>query len=134
MFSIQLENETLHNKYYRNVIFTSTNMQLVLMNLPVNTNISKEIHKDHDQFIKIEEGICKVITPDKISILNAGDAVIIIAGTQHEVINIGSINLKLYTIYTPPEHKAGLIQEYNDNKIEQVQNGGSIMLLCFLPQ
>jgi mannose-6-phosphate isomerase-like protein (cupin superfamily) len=125
MFVTKLEKETLDNQYYRKVIFTSKKMQLVLMNLPVNTNIPAEIHEDHDQFIRVEEGTCIVKTPTKTETLNDGDAVIIEAGTEHEVINTGKINLKLYSIYTPPEHKDGLTQKYDNGKLVEVLSGGT---------
>ena len=110
MFHVKLEKDTINNTYYRHVIFTAKHMQLVLMSLKPGTNIPEEVHENHDQFIRIEHGNCKIITPEKTVNMGDGDAVIIPAGTKHEVINIGDDILKLYTIYSPPEHNDGLIQ------------------------
>lgn len=109
-FKINLEKETIENTYFRNVVYTASKMQLVLMSLDENTNIPMEIHEDHDQFIRIEKGTCEIITQlSEKMILNEGDAVIIPAGTHHEVKNIGNEKLKLYTLYSPPEHKHGTL-------------------------
>jgi mannose-6-phosphate isomerase-like protein (cupin superfamily) len=84
-------------------------MQLVVMSLLPDENIPLEIHKDHDQFIKIEKGHGVAIignTNKKKVLLQKGDCIIIPKNTYHEIKNIGSIKLKLYTIYTPPEHDA----------------------------
>ncbi len=127
VFPIKLEKETLKNTNYRNVVFTSPNpkgIQLVLMNLKPNQEIGLEVHKNPnvDQFIKIEHGSAQVIiieNYEEISettstyLLNEGDAIVIPAGTYHNIINPDSRkNLKLYNIYTPPEHPVGLVQKY----------------------
>jgi mannose-6-phosphate isomerase-like protein (cupin superfamily) len=93
VFFNNIEDSSLKNNYYRKVLFTTKNMQLVVMSLLPDENIPLEIHKDHDQFIKIE-------------ILQKGDCIIIPNNTYHEIKNIGSVKLKLFTIYTPPEHDA----------------------------
>jgi mannose-6-phosphate isomerase-like protein (cupin superfamily) len=118
IFHTNLEKKTLSNKYYREVICTSKNMQLVIMSIPVGENISYEIHQDHDQFIRIEKGKGEAIIGEKEKIehiktylLEDGDCIIIPANTHHEIINIGSEPLQLYTIYTPPEHDPSKIDK-----------------------
>ena len=107
IFHTNLENLTTSNTYYRKVLCTSNNMQLVIMSIPVGENISYEIHHDHDQFIRIEKGKGEAIIGEKNKItypLIDGDCIIIPANTYHEITNTGHKPLQLYTIYTPPEH------------------------------
>jgi mannose-6-phosphate isomerase-like protein (cupin superfamily) len=109
VFYKNIENISIKNNYFRKVLFTTKNMQLVVMSLLPNENIPLEIHKNHDQFIKIEKGNCETIignTYKKKITLEKGDCIIIPNNTYHEIINIGKNKLKLYTIYTPPEHDA----------------------------
>ena len=123
-FPIKLEKETLKNTNYRNVVYTTRGIQLVLMNLKPEEESGMEVHNRPlvDQFIKIEHGSAQVViieNYEEISettstyLLNEGDAIVIPAGTYHNVINPDSRkNLKLYTVYTPPEHPAGLVKKY----------------------
>jgi len=109
VYHSNIENLSIKNNYFRKVLFTTKNMQLVIMSLLPNENIPLEIHKEHDQFIKIEKGKCEAIignTNKKKINLQKGDCIIIPNNTYHEIKNIGNIKLKLYTIYTPPEHNA----------------------------
>ncbi len=109
IYSKNIDNISQKNNYFRKVLFTTKNMQLVVMSLLPDENIPLEIHKDHDQFIKIEKGYGVAIignTTKKKVLLQKGDCIIIPKNTYHEIKNIGNIKLKLYTIYTPPEHDA----------------------------
>ena len=127
VYVTKLEKETLKNINYRNVVYTSPNpkgIQLVLMNLKPNQEIGLEVHNrpSVDQFIKIEHGSAQVVIIENYEeinettstyLLNEGDAIVIPAGTYHNIINPDSRkNLKLYNIYTPPEHPVGLVQKY----------------------
>ncbi len=123
-YVIRLEKDTLKNTNYRNVVHTTKNMQLVLMNLKPKEEIGLEVHTNPnvDQFIKVEHGSAQVIIIEnyeeinevtEIYHLNEGDAVMIPYGTYHNIINPDSRkNLKLYSIYTPPEHPVGLVEKY----------------------
>lgn len=130
-FHTNIENDTINNDNYRKTIFTDSIFQLVLMSLKPNENIPREVHKNGDQFIRIEEGKCKIITDNEIIELNKNGSIIIPRGTYHEVINNGDENLKLYTLYSPPQHSPNLIQK--DKPIagceeisdEMCQRGGS---------
>lgn len=109
VFSINIETETVNNENYRKVLNTTKNQQLVVMNLKPLEDIPMEIHKDHDQFIRIEEGNAEaeyINNSETLKIkLTSGSAIMIPAGTPHHIINISSTdNLKLYSIYSPPEH------------------------------
>lgn len=100
-----IEEKTRQNEYFREVLFTAPHSQLVVMSLKPNENIGREIHPQVDQFIRIEEGQGKAILNGEESILEAGSAIVIPAGTEHDIINTSADNpLKLYTLYSPPNH------------------------------
>jgi len=99
-----IEEETIKNTDYRRVLYTTKNSQLVLMNIKPGDEIGEEVH-ELDQFIRLEAGQAQVILDDIEHTLEEDFAVVIPAGTKHNVTNIGSVDLKLYSIYTPPEHK-----------------------------
>ena len=102
-----IERETRENEYYRKVLYTAKHSQLVLMSLLPGEEIGEEIHH-LDQFLRFEAGKGKVVLNGEEHYVEDGDAVVIPEGTRHNVINISDdTKLKLYTIYTPPEHKDG---------------------------
>ena len=109
-YRVNLEAVTLKNKFYRKVLFTTKGMQLVVMSIPVGGNLDWETHATVTQFIRVESGRAVVVVGCKKYHLKDGDGVIIPQGSLHYVENTGKDELKLYTIYTPPEHTAGLIQ------------------------
>jgi mannose-6-phosphate isomerase-like protein (cupin superfamily) len=117
-FVVNIEEETLSNKNFRKVLYTSSNlhgMQLVVMNLKPEEEIGMEKHVSADQFIRVEQGEAIVVIgkiKKEIHTLRASDAVLIPAGTWHNIINANhKYNLKIYTLYTPPQHKDMLIQK-----------------------
>jgi mannose-6-phosphate isomerase-like protein (cupin superfamily) len=116
-YVVNIEEETLRNKNYRKVLYTSSNLygiQLVVMSIKRDEEIGMEKHSGVDQFIRVEEGEATVIigkVKKEYHTLHPTDAVVIPAGTWHNVINTGSKMLKLYSIYTPPEHKDGTVQK-----------------------
>jgi mannose-6-phosphate isomerase-like protein (cupin superfamily) len=101
-----IEKATLNNGFFRQVLFTGKYSQLVVMCLQPNEEIGNEVHPDVDQFFRIEEGNAKFVFNDNEEhLVGDGDAVVVPAGTYHNVINTSSTKpLKLYTIYTPPNH------------------------------
>ena len=99
-----LEKQTKKNKFYRKVIFTTKNMQLVLMSIPPGEEIGLEKHKKTSQFIRIDSGKGIFVIGNNYHKLKDGDAVIIPPNKYHNIINTGKRSLKLYSIYTPPEH------------------------------
>lgn len=105
-----IDDETIHNSNYRAVLHTGSNMQLVVMMLKAGEEIGEEVHDTHDQFFRIEQGKAKAILNGEESELNVDDVLIVPAGTKHNVINIGDGELKLYTIYAPPQHPEGTVQ------------------------
>ena len=106
-----IEKMTEKNKYFRKVLYTGKHLQLVAMSLGPKEEIGKEVHKGVDQFFRIEEGRAKFVFGSKeVHLVAAGGAVVVPAGTYHNVVNTSPTKpLKLYTIYTPPNHKAGTI-------------------------
>jgi mannose-6-phosphate isomerase-like protein (cupin superfamily) len=101
-----IETITLKNEHFRQVLYTSQHLQLVVMSLKPNESIGMETHAVTDQFLRIEVGEGKVIMNGEEKSVSAGDAFVVPAGTEHNVINTSTKNpLKLYTIYAPPHHK-----------------------------
>ncbi|MEK7636066.1 MAG: cupin domain-containing protein [Patescibacteria group bacterium] len=121
-YILNIEKATIENTDYRRVLYTAKNSQLVLMNIKPGEEIGEEVHR-LDQFIRIEEGKCKVILDDIGHIMEADYAVVIPAGTKHNVINIGEAELKLYTIYSPPEHKDATVHRTKAEAYEEHFDG-----------
>jgi mannose-6-phosphate isomerase-like protein (cupin superfamily) len=112
-FHINIEKETVDNVNYRKVLYTSPTkrLQLVVMSLKPNEEIGNEVHDTHDQFIRVERGIGQAIINDiHKQELKDGSVIIIPAGTWHNIKNISKDFLKLYTLYSPAEHRDKLIQ------------------------
>lgn len=111
-FSGNIEQLTLENSFFRKVLFTGPHSQLVVMSLQPNEEIGSEVHSENDQFFRFEQGEGKVIIGGEEHVVKDGDAIVVPAGAEHNVINIsGSEPLKLYTIYSPPQHPDGTIHE-----------------------
>ena len=109
-FKDNIEGQTLANNNFRKVIYTGEHSQLVLMSLLPNEEIGVEIHTDTDQFFRFEKGQGKVIINDAEYSVADGDAIVVPAGAQHNVINSSDSDaLKLYTIYSPAHHRDGTI-------------------------
>lgn len=107
-FVTNIEKATLENENYRQVLYTGMSSQLVLMTIQPGDEIGSETH-DLDQFIRIEAGQA-VVTLDGVNHTLEDDwAVVIPAGTEHNVVNNGNEPLRLYSIYSPPEHKDGTV-------------------------
>lgn len=108
-----IEEQTLKNTYFRQVLFTAKHLQLVLMCLQPGEEIGNEVHKNVDQFFRIEDGEAKfVLNNTEIHNVKANDAVIVPAGTFHNVINTSKTKqVKLYTVYAPPNHPDGTIHK-----------------------
>jgi len=107
-----IEQLTETNTNFRQVIFTGTYCQLVVMSLLPNEEIGLESHDTVDQFFRIEDGMGKVIMNGEEQMFKAGDAIIVPAGTTHNIINISADKpLKLYTLYSPPNHPDGKIHK-----------------------
>ena len=110
-FNTNVEKATLENNNFRKVLYTAKHSQLVLMSLLPNEEIGMEVHKDNDQFFRFEKGQGKCIIDGHEYAISDGSAIIVPSGAQHNIINTSnSESLKLYTIYSPANHKDGIIR------------------------
>jgi mannose-6-phosphate isomerase-like protein (cupin superfamily) len=107
----KIEELTLQNDFFRKVINTTVGQQLVLMCLQPGEEIGVEVHNNVDQFFRIEQGEGKVIMNGKEAFVSDGFAFVVPRGAQHNVVNVGTGPLKLYTIYSPPNHPADRAQK-----------------------
>lgn len=125
---INIDRITKLNPYYRAALWTGEYLQLTLMSIRVGGDIGLEMHPDTDQFIRIEDGYAMVMTGDNKDNLNArqkadcNTAIIVPAGVWHNIVNIGSTPLKLYSIYAPPHHPYGTIHQTKEDANRHEQN------------
>jgi mannose-6-phosphate isomerase-like protein (cupin superfamily) len=111
-YHTDIEKKSLENSYFREVLFTGPHSQLVVMALNPGEDIGQETHPETDQFIRVEAGTGKAVLGGQKYALADGSALVIPAGTEHNVINTSSSEpLKLYTVYTPPEHPDGTLHK-----------------------
>src|SRR5688572_11466890 len=111
-FKKNIEKETLKNKNFRKVLYTAKHTQLVVMSLKPKEEIGLETHKENDQFFRFEAGTGRCIVDGNVYKVADGDAVIIPAGSKHNIINTSDTEpLKLYTLYSPPHHKDGTVHK-----------------------
>ena len=129
-----IEGETLGNSNFRTVLYTGKHMQLVVMSLKPGEDIGMEVHNTVDQFIRIDKGEGKAILNGEETPLKDGSAVIIPAGTEHNIVNTSQTEeMKLYTVYAPPNHPEGTVhvtkadamaaeeEEHKDDESEDAQ-------------
>ena len=106
-----IEEETLSNSDFRRVLYTGKHAQLVLMSLPAGSEIGMEVHEENDQFFRFESGTGLVVIDGNNYQVSDGSAIIVPAGAEHNVVNTSQTeDLKLYTIYSPPHHKDGIVR------------------------
>jgi mannose-6-phosphate isomerase-like protein (cupin superfamily) len=122
-FIDDIQTKTLENDDYRRVLYTANYSQLVLMSIEPGDDIGEEVH-GLDQFIRIEQGEGKaILNQDQEHELSAGSAVVIPSGTAHNVVSTGDQPLKLYSIYSPPEHKEATVHEQKADESEEHFDG-----------
>jgi mannose-6-phosphate isomerase-like protein (cupin superfamily) len=110
-YVVDIEKVTKENKNFRKVLYTAKNSQLVVMSLRPGEEIGEEVH-DLDQFIRIEKGKGKAVLDAVEHKIKDDYAIVIPAGTRHNIINTSKDEkMKLYTIYSPPEHRDGVIHK-----------------------
>jgi mannose-6-phosphate isomerase-like protein (cupin superfamily) len=103
-----IEDLAIQNNAFRRVLYTAKHCQLVVMALKPKEEIGSEVHK-LDQFFRVEEGTGEAVLDGVRTPIRAGFAVLVPAGTNHNIINTGSVPMKLYTLYAPPNHRDGVI-------------------------
>ncbi len=118
-FNIGIEKATIENDNFRKVLYTSKHSQLVLMSLLPKEEIGLETHPDNDQFFRFEAGVGEVHIDAEVYTIKDGDAVVVPARSKHNIINKSStLPLKMYTIYSPPHHKDGIIRATKQDAID----------------
>lgn len=108
-FVTNIEQDTIENSDFRKVLYTANHVQLVLMSIEPSSDIGVETHTDLDQFIRVESGAGYVMMNGVKSSISAGFALIIPAGTEHNIVNTGDKPLKIYTVYAPPNHQKDVV-------------------------
>ena len=106
----------VRNEEFRRVLYTAKNCQLVVMALKPNEEIGAEVHT-LDQFFGVEEGTGEAVLDGVRTSIRAGFAVIVPAGANHNIINTGSVPLKLYTLYAPPNHRDGVVHHTRNEAV-----------------
>jgi mannose-6-phosphate isomerase-like protein (cupin superfamily) len=110
-YAIGIEKETRKNSDFRRVLYTGKYSQLVLMSLRSLEEIGMETHPDRDQFFRFENGEGRVIIDGVAHAVKDGDVIVVPAGAKHNVVNTSKkLELKLYTIYSPPEHQDKVVR------------------------
>ena len=110
-FKSNVEHDAVANTNFRKVLYTGKNLQLVVMSLNPGEEIGEETHMKNDQFFRFEGGNGKCIINGYEYLVKNGDAIIIPAGAKHNIINVDkTTELKMYTIYSPPQHKDGIVR------------------------
>lgn len=107
-FVQDIESAAVKNDDFRRVLYTARHCQLVLMALSPGEEIGAEVH-ELDQFFRVEEGIGEAVLDGVVTAIQAGFAIIVPAGANHNIINTGNLPLKLYTLYAPPNHRDGVV-------------------------
>jgi len=111
-YSIDIEQKTIENTAFRQVLFTAPKLQLVVMSLKPGEEIGMETHETGDQFFRVEAGRGQAILDGEVTELSDGMIVVIPEGTEHNIINTSADeDLKVYTLYSPPEHRDGVIHQ-----------------------
>lgn len=107
-FVRNIEALAVDNGDFRKVLYTARNCQLVLMSLRPKEEIGAEVHQ-LDQFFRVEEGSGEAVLDGVRTAIGAGFAILVPAGTHHNIVNTGTAPLKLYTLYAPPNHRDGVV-------------------------
>lgn len=121
-YVINIDQETRSNEDYRRILYTAKNSQLVVMSIEPGDEIGEEVH-ELDQFIRFERGCAKVVLNGEEYAVEEDFAVVIPAGVTHNVINTGDINLQLYSVYSPPEHKDKTVHATKADEAEEHFDG-----------
>ncbi|HXV27005.1 MAG TPA: cupin domain-containing protein [Candidatus Paceibacterota bacterium] len=119
-----IEQETLKNTDFRRVLYTAKHSQLVVMSIPPGQDIGEEVHH-LDQFLRFEQGTGTAVLDGVEHDVAADWAVVVPAGMRHNFINTGTEDLKLYTVYSPPEHKDGTVHATKADVREEHFDGGT---------
>lgn len=111
MFNVNIKKITKENTNFRKVLITGAHSQLVVMSIPVDSDIGEEVHSGTDQLLVFVAGEGRAVLNGKERGVKKHDVVFVPAGTVHNFINAGDKELKLYTVYAPPEHPEGTVHK-----------------------
>lgn len=114
-----IQHQTQSNRDFRRVVYTGSHLQLVLMTLQPGEDIGEEVHTDTDQFFRVEDGTGEVVLDGRTTRIAGETAILVPAGARHNVRNTGDAPLRLYTLYGPPHHEDGTVQQ---TKVEAAQS------------
>lgn len=106
-----IEEQTLNNDFFRKEVFTGEHLQITVMSINPGEDIGVETHPTTDQFLRVEQGSGKAIIGGQEYEISDAFGITIPAGMEHNVINTGTVAMKMYSIYTPPNHPVGTIHE-----------------------
>lgn len=115
--ALDIEQATLANKTFRTTLWTAKHLQLTVMSIPPGDDIGLEVHPETDQFLRVEQGRARCqmgVTEEDLSFdqeVSDGWAVLVPAGTWHNITNIGDDDVRVYVLYGPPDHQAGTVHE-----------------------
>lgn len=115
MYAEDIKKLTKLNTNFRTVLETGKHSQLVVMSIPVGGDIGEEVHQDTDQILFFVEGTGEAILNGETKVVGEHDVIFVPAGTTHNFKNTGDEDLKLFTVYAPPEHKAGTIHKTKED-------------------
>ena len=113
-FVDDIEDAAKENAAFRHVLYTGGQMQIVIMEIKQGEEIGEEVHKDRDQFFRIEKGKGEVWIDRKVTKIKADMAIVVPAGARHNIKNTGNKSMKLYTLYAPPNHRDGVVHRTRD--------------------
>lgn len=117
-----IEQLTLANEYFRQVVYTAKSTQLTVMHLQPSEDIGEEVH-DGDQFLRIEKGSGRVVLNDVESKISDGSVVIVPAGVKHNIMNDSDAEpMKLYTLYSPPHHRDGVVHKTKQDALNDSEH------------
>lgn len=122
MYISNIEKETIENNNFRKVVATGKYSQVVLMSLLPGEDIGAEIHEKVDQFFRFEKGEGKVVVDGKEFSVSDGYSILVPAGSEHNIINTGSTELKLYTIYSPANHIDGRVHATKADAVTDLED------------
>ena len=108
-FIADIEDRTEDNDAFRRVLYTGPNLQLVVMSIEPGDEIGEEVHEHTDQFFRVAQGKGEIVMDGRTTRIESDTAMLVPAGTRHNIRNTGPRALKLYTLYAPPQHEPGTI-------------------------
>ncbi|MGA8045479.1 MAG: cupin domain-containing protein [Dermatophilaceae bacterium] len=130
--AFDIETATRENSTYRTVVWTGAHLQVTLMSIPPGSSVGLEAHPDTDQFLRLDAGRGRVTmgpSEDDLSFVQEvedGWCVTVPAGTWHDIVNIGETDMRLYAIYAPVHHAAGIVQPTAQDAERDEENGTDV--------